>query len=348
MDKMTNTANLVVLPFSEALPEQLAIVEPDAKAVMRQFFGAEVENPRTRRAYLFAAADFFHFVAPVIGAGSIASINALHMAAWIESMKARGLSSPTIKQRLAGVRMLFQSLTREQIIKSNPASVVKGPKHSVTRGKTPVLDGAETNRLLDSIDTSTLLGLRDRAMIGTMAYSFARISAVTALKVGDIFRQKQRLWLRLAEKGGKSKDVPCHHHLEAYIAEWLDAAKLVGTPSAPLFQTFTWPATPGSDSEDQVTGPDPCNPRRRILSGEGMTQAMTWEMLQRRKKAAGIDTAVCNHTFRATGITAYLSNGGTIERAANIAGHASTRTTQLYDRRPDDVTLDEIEKIHFG
>ena len=88
--------------------------------------------------------------------------------------------------------------------------------------------------------------------------------------------------------------------------------------------------------------------RRRTLSGKPMTQAMTWEMVQRRAKAAGIKTRICNHTFRAAGITAYLSNGGTIERAAVIAGHASTRTTQLYDRRPDDVTLDEIEKIRFG
>jgi site-specific recombinase XerD len=75
---------------------------------------------------------------------------------------------------------------------------------------------------------------------------------------------------------------------------------------------------------------------------------MVWEMVQRRAKVAGLATAVCNHTFRATGITAYLGNGGTIERAAIIAGHASTRTTQLYDRRSDEVTLEEVEKIRFG
>ena len=79
-----------------------------------------------------------------------------------------------------------------------------------------------------------------------------------------------------------------------------------------------------------------------------MSQSMTWDMLQRRARAAGIDTAVCNHTFRATGITAYLSHGGTIERAARIAGHRSTRTTQLYDRRSDDVLIDEINKVIFA
>ncbi len=74
---------------------------------------------------------------------------------------------------------------------------------------------------------------------------------------------------------------------------------------------------------------------------------MAWEIVERRTRQAAIATRTCNHTFRATGITAYLKNGGTLERAANIAGHKSTRTTQLYDRRPDDVTLDEIERIQI-
>jgi len=341
------TSDLIVLPVSDTLPVAFGTIDPRAKAVMQQFFNAEIDNPRTRRAYMYGAADFFRFVLPVIG-NSLAAINALHVSAWIDRMKKRRLSTPTIKQRLAGVRMLFQALAREQVIPSNPVSVVKGPRYSVERGKTPVLDGDEMRRLLDNIDTSTLIGLRDRAMIGTMAYSFARISAVTSLIVGDLFHQKQRLWLRLAEKGGKSKDIPCHHQLEDYIAEWLAAAELSGAPTAPLFQTFTWPAEPDGNQNEGEPVQEKRKPRRRIVSGQPMTQAMTWEMIQRRAKAAGIKTKVCNHTFRAAGITAYLTHGGTIERAAVIAGHESTRTTKLYDRRPDDVTLDEIEKIRFA
>ncbi len=247
--------------------------------------------------------------------------------------------------------MMFNALVRAQVLRISPVTVVKGPAHSVIKGKTPVLTGEQTIQLLSAIDTSTLIGLRDRAMIATMAYSFARIGAVVALQVRHVFRQQRRLWLRLSEKGGKSHDVPCHHHLETYLAEWLEAAGHGDKPLAPLFKTFTWEpeldltcsnvdlSTPRQDHKQK--------PRRRILSGEPMTQAMTWEMLQRRATAAGIDTAICNHTFRATGITAYLTHGGTIERAAIIAGHRSTRTTQLYDRRSDDVTLDEIEKIRF-
>jgi len=305
----------------------------DTQHAMAVFFAAEIHNPNTRRAYKRGAGDFFSFAFERAGVQRIDEINALHIASWIEHEERSGQSAPTIKQRLAGLRMLFQSLVRQRILSANPAHVVKGPKHSVRKGKTPVLNGKETLQLLQAIDISTLIGQRDRAMIGTMAYSFARIGAVTALKVGDVFHQKRRLWLRLAEKGGKTHDIPCHHHLETCLGEWLEAAGHRDQPQAPLFQTFS---RTGKRSDGV-----------RALSGKPMTQAVTWDMVQRRAKAAGIDTAICNHTFRATGITAYLSNGGTIESAAIIAGHVSTRTTQLYDRRPDDVTLDEIEKIRF-
>lgn len=304
------------------------------KFALRQFFEAEVRNPNTRRAYQLGAKDFFVYLSACPEVDTLAAVTALHVAGWLDDMTVRQLSAPTIKQRLAGLRMMFRALVREQILRHNPVAVVKGPAHSVTKGKTPVLTGEETLQLLEAIDTKSLIGLRDRAMIAAMAYSFARIGAITALEVRHVFRQQRRLWLRLSEKGGKSHDVPCHHHLETYLSEWLDAAGHGGRPAAPLFQTF---ATTGR----RVDG-------ERFLSGKPMSQAMAWEMLQQRAKAAGIDTHICNHTFRATGITAYLTHGGTIERAAIIAGHRSTRTTQLYDRRSDDVTLDEIEKIRFA
>jgi site-specific recombinase XerD len=323
----------------------LAAIEPRAAEVMAQFFAAELDNERTRRAYKKAAADFFHFAAPQM-LTRLSAINALHVSSWITDMKARGLAVPTIKQRLAGLRMLFGALAREQVIRFNPVSVVKGPKHKIDRGKTPVLDAEEVDCLLTSIEPTTLIGLRDRAMIAVMAYTFARISAVTSLKMEDVFHQKQHLWLRLTEKGGKVKDVPCHHVLREYIAEWIAAAKLEADPAAPVFQSFAW--EPKSEDDACTRGNEKdAEPRKRILTGRPITQAMAWEMVQRRARRAGIKSRVCNHSFRAAGITAYLKNNGTIERAAHIAGHASTRTTQLYDRRPDDVTLDEIEKIRF-
>lgn len=292
-----------------------------------QFFTAEITNVHTRRAYVTAVREFIHHSRGVAASGRLDLLTPLHVAGWVEAMKRTGLSIPTIKGRLAALRRLFQYLVQNGALKSNPAAAVRGPKHSVRRGKTPVLAPDEAKQLLFALDTETLSGLRDRALIATMIYSFARISAVTSLKVEDAFVQQRRLWLRLHEKGGKCIDIPCHHNLEAYLSEYLAKSGLGGTPRAPLFQSL--------------------NGARTALTGRTLSQPLAWAMVQRRMRHAGLLTEACNHTFRATGITAYLKNGGTLERAAAMANHASTRTTQLYDRRPDDITLDEIEKIRI-
>ena len=311
-------------------PLAVASASPHALHAILQFFAAEVRNPNTRRAYIRAAQDFFRHTAMMAAGNRLDTITSLHVSNWVEAMMRDGLSPPTVKLRLAAVGMLFQSLVRERIVSINPATVVRGPKHSVKRGKTPVLSPDEARQLLDAIDTSTLAGLRDRALIAAMIYTFARIGAVTAMTVDDVFTQQRRLWLRLREKGGKQHDVPCHHALELDLVAYMDAAELRGTPRAPLFQTLV-----------RKTG----LPAR--LSGKPLSQSLAWDMIQRRTRDAGLLTRACNHTFRATGITAYLKNGGTIERAATMANHASTRTTQLYDRRPDDVTIEDVERIRL-
>ncbi len=329
------------------------------------FFKPIVRNVHTRRAYKMGAVDFFTYLSAIPHITSLQAIVPAHIGAWLDHMETRGLAAPTIKLRLAGLRRMFDKLVFDRVLVVSPAAVVKGPGYSVEKGKTPVLTGEQTLQLLDAIDVTELIGLRDRAMISAMAYSFARISAITHLQVRHVFRQQRRTWLRLAEKGGKSHDVPCHPRLEDDLLAWLAAAGHADDPDAWVFQTFTWEPKPrasneaaddaGKGAECATTGdPAECEPkasdrqRHRILSGKPMSQSMTWDMLQRRAAAAGIDTAVCNHTFRATGITAYLSHGGTIERAARIAGHRSTRTTQLYDRRSDDVLIDEINKVIFA
>jgi integrase len=208
----------------------------------------------------------------------------------------------------------------------NPAGSVRGPRHVVTSGQTPVLDPAEARALLNSIDTASVAGLRDRALIGLMVYSFARIGAALGMTVEDVYTQNRRLWVRLREKGGKRHAMPCHHNLEEYLTAYLDGAGLRGDPKGPLFRTI-------GRGTGKLT--------RRVLP-----QANAYAMIGRRAAAAGIATRLGNHSFRGTtGITAYLKNGGTLEKAAAMANHASTRTTQLYDRRRDELSLDEIERI---
>jgi site-specific recombinase XerC len=131
------------------------------------------------------------------------------------------------------LRHLFDWLVTGQIIPVNPAMSVRGPSHSVKKGKTPVLDAEEARRLLDSLDTTTHAGLRGRALIGLMVYSFARIGAALGMKVEDVFTQNRRLSVRLREKGGKHHEMPCHHNLEDYLAAYLDGAGLRDDPKGP-------------------------------------------------------------------------------------------------------------------
>jgi integrase/recombinase XerC len=168
---------------------------------------------------------------------SIAAVQPVHVATWIEA-GTRELAAPSVKQRLAAIRHLFDWLVTGQVVPVNPAASVRGPRHVATSGQTPVLDPTEARALLDSIDVSTRAGLRDRALIGLMVYSFARIGAALGMAVEDVFTQNRRLWVRLREKGGKRHAMPCHHNLEEYLTAYLDGAELRGDLKGPLFRTI--------------------------------------------------------------------------------------------------------------
>ena len=315
-----------IVPFyapTIALPALVAAADDRAQRRFLEFFVVTIRNPHTRRAYARAANEFLAWC-EARGVRSVSDVMPLHVAAWVEQL-GREVSAPTVKQRLAGVRRLFDWLVTGQVVPVNPAASVRGPAHSVRRGKTSVLAPDEARRLLDAIDVTTPVGLRDRALIGLMVYSFARIGAALGMRVEDVFVQNRRLWVRLHEKGGKRHEMPCHHNLEEYLTAYIDGCALRDDRKGPLFRTIARGT--------------------KRLSDTPLPQANAFQMVRRRAVAADIATAIGNHSFRATGITAYLKNGGTLERAATMANHASTRTTQLYDRRPDDVTLDEVERV---
>ncbi|MFM0649846.1 tyrosine-type recombinase/integrase [Paraburkholderia bryophila] len=316
------------LPIALAdTPMPALVIAAGERAGIRflEFFASNIRNPNTRRAYAHAVSDFLTWCVHA-GVVSITAVQPLHVAAWIE-LQTQTLSAPTVKQHLAAIRHLFDWLVTGQIVPHNPAASVRGPSHTAKKGKTPVLDATETRQLLDSIDVTTPIGLRDRALIALMVFSFARVGAALAMRVDDVYVQHRRLWVRLREKGGKRHEMPCHHTLEAYLHAYLDGTGIGDDPKGPLFRTIR-----------RGTGQ---------LGTTPLPQANAYAMVRRRAIAAGIGTGIGNHTFRATGITAYLKNGGTLESAAVMANHASTRTTQLYDRRHDDISLDEVERIHI-
>ena len=285
-----------------------------------EFFVANIGNPNTRAAYGEAVAQFFAWC-ETHRVYTLDRINPVVVAAYIENHPG---APPTVKQHLAAIRMLFDWLVVGQIVPMNPAAAVRGPKYVVKRGKTPVLRAAEARTLLDSIKTDSVVGLRDRAIIGLMCYTFARVSAMVHMRVEDYYQNGKRWWVRLHEKGGKRHEVPAHHYAEAYLDAYLEAAGIRDDKKSPLFR-----------SVDQ----------HRRITANPMARTDVLRMVKRRALAAGLPSSTCCHTFRATGITAYLENGGTIENAQSIAAHESPRTTKLYDRTGDEITLDEVERI---
>jgi site-specific recombinase XerC len=212
--------NQLVAITAPRIPELVAAAGERAGMRFLEFFAGNIRNPHTRRAYARAAEEFLAWCASA-DVPSIGAVQPVHVATWIEA-GTRELAAPSVKQRLAAIRHLFDWLVTGQVVPVNPAASVRGPRHVVTSGQTPVLDPAEARALLDSIDTSTVVGLRDRALIGLMVYSFARIGAALGMTVEDVFTQNRRLWVRLREKGGKRHAMPCHHNLEEYLTAYLD------------------------------------------------------------------------------------------------------------------------------
>ncbi len=287
-----------------------------------EFFLVSIRNQNTRTAYAHAVRQFLNWCEE--RGMEFSGISAIAIAAYIES---RPYAAPTTNLHLAAIRSLFQWLVDGRILDRNPAAEVKGIKHRVKTGKTPVLSDEEMKQLLEGLDTSHVVGLRDRALIATMFYSFARISAVVGMSVEDYFTKGRRTWIRLCEKGGKYHEIPVHHTAESYLDDYINAAEIASEKKSPLFRT-----TVG---------------RTRKLTERRLERREAWAMIKRRAEDTGVNGDACNHTFRASGITNYLRNGGSRDNAQKIAAHSDVRTTALYDRRDESISLDEIERIRL-
>jgi site-specific recombinase XerD len=305
------------------LPPVVARAGEDAARRFVEFFTATIRNRNTREAYAQAIRQFFSWC-DARGL-ELGTIQPMVVGAYIEHLS-QMRSAPTVKQHLAAVRMMFDWLVTGHVVRANPAWSVKGPRYVVKKGKTPVLTATEARQLFDSIESDTLIGLRDRALIAVMVYSFARVSAVVHMSIEDYYQQGKRSWFRLHEKNGKFHEVPVHHTAEEYLDAYLTVAGMADQKKVPLFRSF-------AGKSDRLTA-------------YSMSRIDALRMVKRRALRAGIGAErICCHSFRATGITTYLENGGTLEHAQAIAAHESPRTTKLYDRTADSITLDEIERI---
>ena len=303
------------------LPSIIANAAGNADLAFLEFFTARIRNPNTRAAYHRAVRRFFTWCQDN-GLG-LAAVQPVHVATYIEAMTAER-EPQTVKQHLAAIRMLFDWFVIRQVVSTNPTAPVKGPRYSVRVGKTPVLSAAEARQLLDSIETDTAIGRRDRALIALMIYTFARVGAAVAINIGDLFVQEGHPWVRLREKGGRDHAMPLHPELEAAIGLYLGGMR-DAAPDLPLFRAA-------------------CG-RSGTLTQTRLDRRDAWAMVQRRAAAADLTTHTTCHSFRATGITVFLENGGTLSDASWLAGHNSVRTTERYDHRTHKSTVAHVETI---
>ncbi|MBL4790901.1 MAG: tyrosine-type recombinase/integrase [Kordiimonadaceae bacterium] len=304
----------------------------DTSTRFKEFFFANIANENTREAYGRAIEGFFKWMEQR-DKGDILDIETLDIAAWARSLEQK-LAVATVQQRLAAVKSLFNWFVRHQILSVSPAATVKVKSERLRHGKTKVLSSADARRLLDTIQIEKTkdgasvpihAGLRDRALISLMIYTFARVSAAVQMNVSHVYEKDHRLWVDLQEKGGKHLSIPCHHILEQHLRAYIDVLGEGDPNTSPLFCAMD---------------------KSRQLTSNRLDRTQSWHMVRRRARQAKISADICNHTFRGTGISSYLRNkGGRLEIAQHLAGHSDPKTTQLYDRRDEDISLDEVERI---
>ncbi len=289
-----------------------------------EFLTVSVRNPHTRRAYLRAVQRFSAWCAT--RSLAIHAVQGPHVALYIEEL-GRELSPVSVKQHLAALKHWFDSLVLGHVLHINPAHAVRGPRYRQDVGKTPVLEREQAKALLDSISGSDVVSRRDRALIATMLFSFARVGALVAMKVRD-YRNAGSVHATfvLHEKRGKFHPVPAHHLAAELVEAYIDAGRLWSALEAPLWQRAA---------------------RTGGLSGEAISARGVLDVVKRRCAAIGLPPDICNHSFRATGITMHQDAGGDIEAARQLAGHASVKTTQLYNRSGDKTRRAEVERVQL-
>lgn len=304
-----------------ALPAIVLDAGEKASRAFLEFFTANIRNKNTRMAYARASVRFLDWCDQ--RGLELSQIEPIVVGAYIEQLCTQ-MAPASVKQHLAGIRMLMDWLTTHHILEINPSRSVRGPKHRVIEGTTPAFTPKQARKLLASIDTETITGLRDRAIIATLIYTAGRVGALVSLKVKNFAQDGTQWCLRFGEKGGKVRMIPCRHDLEQFIHDYMAAAQIALEKDTPLFRTVN---------------------RRREITDKGLHRVEISAMLKRRLKKAKLPDNLSCHSFRATTATDLLSQGISLEDVQYLLGHADPRTTRLYDRRKKEITRNIVERI---
>ena len=303
-----------------AMPSLVLNAGSNARYAWEEFIYGEISNPHTRRAYSKAIADLLD--SAEAADLSLSQISPKFIRTHFEKMVG---SVPTKKLRLSAVRRFFDIAVTRHAVPLNPALSVRGERYSVVEGKTPEITPAQVAKLLRRCDEKTLVGIRDKTIIAILIYTAARVGAVSTLMLSDYSTTGNNYSLRFKEKGGKAREIPVRHDLEALILSYIERSGVGLGKTTPLFRS----AIKKTDALSNL--PMHTNDIRR--------------MLKRRLKAAELSTEFSPHSFRVCALTDLLKQEVPREDVQYLAGHADARTTALYDRRSKKVTRNIVERI---
>lgn len=322
---LTTTRELTSLdPVS--LPAIVADAGANARFAYAEFFGDAIGNDYTRKAYRHAVHRFLDWCrAQNLELARIPPGTVGHYIRALATVNGRPASKPTQKLHLAAIRKFFDTLVQRHVVVLNPAASVRGPRVRNATGKTPATDPAQARALLQSIDVSSVIGLRDRAILATMMYTAARVGAVARLARRDFYTDGRQWYLRFQEKGGSERHIPCRHDLQGYIQEYLTAAGTALKIDSPLLRSLRG--------------------RTRQLAERPCQAKDIHRMVKRRLERVGLPSILTCHSFRVTTATDLLEQGIPLEDVQELLGHADPRTTRLYDRRDRTVTRNIVERI---
>lgn len=312
---------MIVSDSGNSLPALVASSGSAAQFAWEEFIYGKIRNPHTRAAYERAIRRFLDHCDSLNK--QLPTVSPRDVGSYLDE---QDYAPATKKLHLSAIRHFFDTLVTRHVIMLNPAHSVRGERLQVVEGKTPEITIPQARKLMKSLDTSHVVGLRDRAIIAILIYTAARVGAVATLRRGDFYDLGDEYCLRFAEKGGKSREIPVRHDLKQFIGKYLAAGGMEYTDkSKPLFRTTIR--------------------KTKKLTQNTMTAGDMARMVKRRMRDAGLPSRLSPHSFRVTAITDLLSQGVPLEDVQNLAGHADPRTTRLYDRRKRKVTRNIVERI---
>lgn len=257
---------------------------------------------------------------------TLTELRPLDLALYAQTL-AEQLAPASVATHMSAIRRLYAHLMDHQLIQRNPASGLRVAQPRVQVGKTPVFNPDLLARYLDDLDLRDPRARRDHALMSAMLYSFLRIGSLLALRVGDLRLASGELLVR--EKGGLQRLLPLHPELRHRLQRYLANASF-------------------ADDSDHALFPAMRRGRSGRYGERALSRSEAWTLVRKHLAQAGWSAPAGCHSFRATGITAFLEQGGRIETAAYLAGHASLRTTQLYDRRSRDLAGEELARMTFA